>query len=130
LALHFHGFTEQAPRQVFVAVTRAKRPLIWRGLVFRFVACSRRLLRLSPRDIEYARRLENANPEALLGYLLESLNQPTPTSSPRQSRFRVPAIVLRAEKLAGFADLPGLTVCRRAGLTPSTTPASSDVNLT
>jgi len=36
-ALHFHGFTEQAPRQVFVAVTRAKRPLTWRGTAFRFV---------------------------------------------------------------------------------------------
>jgi len=36
-ALHFHGFTEQAPRQVFVAVTRAKRPLTWRGAAFRFV---------------------------------------------------------------------------------------------
>ncbi len=41
-ALHFHGFTEQAPRQVFVAVTRAKRPLTWRGTTFRFV-------RLQPR---------------------------------------------------------------------------------
>jgi len=36
-ALHFHGFTEQAPRQVFVAVTRTKRPLTWRGTAFRFV---------------------------------------------------------------------------------------------
>jgi predicted transcriptional regulator of viral defense system len=36
-ALHFHGFTEQAPRQVFLAVTRAKRPLTWRGTAFRFV---------------------------------------------------------------------------------------------
>jgi predicted transcriptional regulator of viral defense system len=41
-ALHFYGFTEQAPRQVFIAVTRAKRPLIWRGTAFRFV-------RLQPR---------------------------------------------------------------------------------
>jgi predicted transcriptional regulator of viral defense system len=36
-ALHFYGFTEQAPRQVFLAVTRAKRPLTWRGIAFRFV---------------------------------------------------------------------------------------------
>jgi predicted transcriptional regulator of viral defense system len=36
-ALHFHGFTEQSPQQVFVAVTRAKRPLTWRGTTFRFV---------------------------------------------------------------------------------------------
>ena len=36
-ALHFHGFTEQVPRQVFLAVTRAKRPLTWRGTNFRFV---------------------------------------------------------------------------------------------
>jgi predicted transcriptional regulator of viral defense system len=36
-ALHFHGFTEQAPREVFMAVTRAKRPLVFGGFSFRFV---------------------------------------------------------------------------------------------
>ncbi|MDT7947456.1 MAG: hypothetical protein RQ897_03795 [Thermoflexus sp.] len=33
-------------------------------------------------------------------------------------RFRTPALVSQAEKLAAFADLPGLTVCRRTVLTP------------
>jgi hypothetical protein len=32
-------------------------------------------------------------------------------------RFRTPALVSQAEKLAAFADLPGLTVCRRTVLT-------------
>lgn len=36
-ALHFHGLTEQAPRTVFVAVTRQKRPLAFQGTVFQFV---------------------------------------------------------------------------------------------
>jgi hypothetical protein len=47
-----------------------------------------------------------------------------------RSPFRVLAIVSQAEKLAGFADLPGLTVCRRTVLTPSTTPAFSVANPT
>ena len=34
-------------------------------------------------------------------------------------RFRTPALVSQAEKLAAFADLPGLTVCRRTVLTPT-----------
>jgi formylglycine-generating enzyme required for sulfatase activity len=33
-------------------------------------------------------------------------------------RYRVPALVGLADRLAAFADLPGLTVCRRAVLTP------------
>src|SRR5262245_40465333 len=33
-------------------------------------------------------------------------------------RFRVPALVIRAERLEGFAALPALTVCHRAVLTP------------
>ena len=33
-------------------------------------------------------------------------------------RFRVPGLVALADKLAAFADLPGLTVCRRTVLTP------------
>ncbi|MCX7706937.1 MAG: hypothetical protein N2204_02890 [Anaerolineae bacterium] len=36
-ALHFYGLTEQAPRTVFVAVTRQKRPLAFQGTTFRFV---------------------------------------------------------------------------------------------
>lgn len=36
-ALHFHGLTEQAPRTVFVAVTRQKRPFAFRGTTFQFV---------------------------------------------------------------------------------------------
>lgn len=51
-ALHFHALTEQAPRRVFVAVTRQKRPLTFRGLTFQFV-------RLQPR--------------AFFGYRRESL---------------------------------------------------------
>lgn len=39
-ALHFHGLTEQAPRRVFVAVTRQKRPLTFRGMTFQFVRLS------------------------------------------------------------------------------------------
>ena len=33
-------------------------------------------------------------------------------------RFRVPALVASADRLAAFADLPGLEVCRRTVLTP------------
>lgn len=36
-ALHFHGFTEQAPRTTFVATTRRKKELVFRGMHFRFV---------------------------------------------------------------------------------------------
>lgn len=36
-ALHFHGLTEQAPRRIFVAVTRQKRPVTFRGITFQFV---------------------------------------------------------------------------------------------
>jgi hypothetical protein len=36
-----------------------------------------------------------------------------------RARFRTPALVSQAEKLAAFADLPGLTVCRRTVLTPT-----------
>jgi serine/threonine protein kinase len=35
-----------------------------------------------------------------------------------RARFRTPALVSQAEKLAAFADLLGLTVCRRTVLTP------------
>ncbi len=37
-ALHFHGFTEQAPREVFVAVTRQKKGVEFHGTRFQFVA--------------------------------------------------------------------------------------------
>lgn len=36
-ALHYHGFTEQAPRTTFVAVTRRKAAVEFRGLRFHFV---------------------------------------------------------------------------------------------
>jgi predicted transcriptional regulator of viral defense system len=36
-ALHFYGFTEQAPRTVFVATTHKKRPVTFNDLHFRFV---------------------------------------------------------------------------------------------
>ncbi len=36
-ALHFYGFTEQAPRTVFVATTKKKRPVTWRDLRVQFV---------------------------------------------------------------------------------------------
>lgn len=131
-ALHFHGFTEQAPRQVFLAVTRAKRPLTWRGTAFRFVRLQPQAFfgyrreslgglpvtvadeaktlvdslflpqyaggisevakalrnalqdrRLSAGDlIDYAHRLHNTSLEARLGFLLETLNQPTDGLTP------------------------------------------------
>ena len=37
-ALHFHGFTEQAPRSVFAAVTRQKKRVEFHGTRFQFVA--------------------------------------------------------------------------------------------
>lgn len=39
-ALHFYSLTEQVPRRVFVAVTRQKRPLLFRGITFQFVRLS------------------------------------------------------------------------------------------
>ncbi len=36
-ALHFHGFTEQAPRTTFVATTRRKKEVAFRSLHFKFV---------------------------------------------------------------------------------------------
>jgi predicted transcriptional regulator of viral defense system len=36
-ALHYHGLTEQVPRVVFVATTRKKRPVEFRGHFFRYV---------------------------------------------------------------------------------------------
>jgi len=36
-ALHFYGFTEQAPRTVFAATTRRQRPVAFHGFDFRFV---------------------------------------------------------------------------------------------
>lgn len=41
-ALHFYGFTEQAPREVFVATTRKKRPVRFHGQAVRFVTLQRR----------------------------------------------------------------------------------------
>lgn len=36
-ALHFHGFTEQAPRTTFVATTRRKKEITFREMNFQFV---------------------------------------------------------------------------------------------
>lgn len=36
-ALHYHGWTEQAPHTVFVATTRKKRPVAFQGHHFRYV---------------------------------------------------------------------------------------------
>jgi predicted transcriptional regulator of viral defense system len=36
-ALHFYGFTEQAPLTIFVATTKKKRPVEFQGMHFRFV---------------------------------------------------------------------------------------------
>lgn len=36
-ALHFYGFTEQAPLTIFVATTKKKRPVEFQGMRFRFV---------------------------------------------------------------------------------------------
>lgn len=36
-ALHYYGFTEQAPLTVFVATTRKKQPVVFRNQRFRFV---------------------------------------------------------------------------------------------
>lgn len=36
-ALHYYGFTEQAPLTVFVATTKKKRPVVFRDQHFRFV---------------------------------------------------------------------------------------------
>jgi predicted transcriptional regulator of viral defense system len=36
-ALHFYGFTEQVPLTTFVATTKKKRPVTYRGFRFRFV---------------------------------------------------------------------------------------------
>jgi predicted transcriptional regulator of viral defense system len=37
-ALHHYGFTEQVPHTIFVATTRKKRPILFRGQEFRYVA--------------------------------------------------------------------------------------------
>lgn len=41
-ALHYHGFTEQVPIEVFVATTRKKRPVRFHGYRVRFVSLRRR----------------------------------------------------------------------------------------
>lgn len=41
-ALHFYGFTEQAPLAVFVATTRKKQPVVFRNQSFRFVTVQQR----------------------------------------------------------------------------------------
>jgi predicted transcriptional regulator of viral defense system len=42
-ALHFHGFTEQVPQRVFLAVTRQKRPVVFHGVTYQFVRLPPRL---------------------------------------------------------------------------------------
>ena len=36
-ALHFHGFTEQVPRTTFIATTRRKKDITFRGMNFEFI---------------------------------------------------------------------------------------------
>ncbi len=36
-ALHFYGFTEQAPMTTFIATTKKKRPVVFQGMEFRFI---------------------------------------------------------------------------------------------
>ncbi len=43
-ALHYYGFTEQAPLTVFVATTKKKRPVVFREQRFRFVTVQPRKL--------------------------------------------------------------------------------------
>jgi predicted transcriptional regulator of viral defense system len=43
-ALHYYGFTEQAPLTVFVATTVKKRPVVYRNQRFRFVTLQTRKL--------------------------------------------------------------------------------------
>lgn len=43
-ALHFHGLTSQVPRTVFVATTKKKRPVTFRGQTFRYVTLRPRKL--------------------------------------------------------------------------------------
>lgn len=43
-ALHFYGFTEQVPRDVFVATTKKKRPVRFHGTTIRFVTLKPRKL--------------------------------------------------------------------------------------
>lgn len=43
-ALHFYGFTEQAPLTVFVATTKKKQPVVFRNQRFRFITVQPRKL--------------------------------------------------------------------------------------
>jgi predicted transcriptional regulator of viral defense system len=125
-ALHFYGFTEQVPLTTFVATTKKKRPLAYRGFRFHFVTVQpkkfygyrreqvgelpvliadeakaivdsldllhyaggigevAKALRAALSEgvqaatlIEYANRMGNKSLGSRLGYLLESLGQPT-----------------------------------------------------
>jgi predicted transcriptional regulator of viral defense system len=42
-ALHFHGFTEQAPRKVFIATTRRKSELALNKMQFKFITINPRI---------------------------------------------------------------------------------------
>jgi len=138
-ALHFHGFTEQAPHMVFVATSRQKREVLFRGTVFKFVRLKpeaffgyrRETLAGMPlviadeakaildslalpeyaggvsevakalrnavierridvtEMIEYARKLHNHSLSSRLGYLLETLEQPTEGLDPSRGPVRL-----------------------------------------
>ena len=72
-ALHFYGFTEQVPLTVFVATTKKKRPVTFRGLRFRFVA-------IQPRKFfGYRREIVGGLPALIADEakaIVDSLDQP------------------------------------------------------
>ena len=55
-ALYFHGFTEQARRTVFLAVTRRKKEVVFRGIHFKCDHKTGFFLWLSPRDARRSAR--------------------------------------------------------------------------
>ena len=55
-ALHYYGFTEQAPLTVFVATTVKKRPVVYRDQRFRFVTLQPRKLAANQADAQFLRR--------------------------------------------------------------------------
>jgi predicted transcriptional regulator of viral defense system len=72
-ALHFYGFTEQAPLMVFAATTKKKRPVDFHGFRFRFVT-------LQPRKFfGYRREVVGELPVLIADEaksILDSLDQP------------------------------------------------------
>jgi predicted transcriptional regulator of viral defense system len=138
-ALHFHGFTEQVPQTVFVATSRQKREVHFRGTVYKFVKLKPEALFGYRREIlagmpvviadeakaildslalpeyaggvaevakavraavterrsdvtvmiEYAWKLHNHSLSSRLGYLLETLGQPTDGLEPSRGPVRL-----------------------------------------